>query len=160
VKISTRGNQQGIGLVEVMVAAVLLGLGIMLISPMLGLGFRSTYRNKEKTAAVQAGQRIVEEIRNKGFSGASAFVSPSSTTAILADDVNGNKLYIKGDGQVSTQPATGAKLLQVQRIYTFDDQLTRNLVDDRIQVTVKITWPGGGSQHVTMGVTLVRDNLQ
>lgn len=159
-KIPLRHRQSGFGLVEVMVAAVLLALGIMLVSPILGLGFRSTHQNKEKTAAVQAGQRIVEQIRNRGFSHASSLVSPSSTTAVLADDVNGQKLYVKADGQVFTQPASGAKLLQIQRIYSFDDQGTRNLTDDRIQVTVKITWPGSGSGHITMGVTLVRDQFQ
>lgn len=153
-------RQRGISLVEVMVSAVMLALGIMLVSPMLGFGFRSTHQNKERAAAVQAAQRIVEQIRNRGFSHASGIVSPTSNTSVQVDDINGEKLYIKADGQVLKQPATGAKLLQIQRIYSFDNRGTIALADDRIQVTVKITWPGGGSQHVTMGVTLVREGVQ
>ncbi len=152
-------RQAGLGLVEVLISALLIGLGILLISPMLGLGFKSTYRNKEKAGAVQAAQRLVEQVRNAGFTQASTLVSAASPTAILSDDLFGNKLYLKGDGQMLTQPATGAKLLQVQRIYSFDHRGTINLADDRIQVTVKVTWPGGGTQHVTMGVTLVREGL-
>jgi len=153
-------QEQGFGLVEVMVSAVLLALGILLISPMLGLGFRSTHQTKEKAGAIQAGQRIVEQIRDRGFAAASSIVTPSSTTAYVADDVNGQKLYVRADGKVLTQPEPRAKLLQVQRIYSFDDGGTINLTDDKIQVTVKITWPGGGSQNVTMGVTLVREGVQ
>lgn len=153
-------KQQGISLVEVLVAAVLLALGIMLVSPMLGLGFRSTHQNKERAAAVQAAQRIVEQIRSRGFSHAASIVSPNSPLSVQPDDIHGEKLYIKADGQVLKQPATGAKLLQIQRIYSFDNRGSIALADDRIQVTVKITWPGGGSQHVTMGVTLVRDGIQ
>jgi len=67
---------------------------------------------------------------------------------------------VRADGKVLTQPEPRAKLLQVQRIYSFDDGGTINLTDDKIQVTVKITWPGGGSQNVTMGVTLVREGVQ
>ena len=146
-------------MVEVLISALIIGLGIMLISPMLGLGFKSTYRNKEKAGAVQAAQRLVEQVRNAGFSAASALVSVATPTAIQSDDLFGNKLYLKGDGQMLTQPATGAKLLQVQRIYSLDNRGTINLADDRIQVTIKVTWPGGGSQNVTMGVTLVREGL-
>lgn len=149
-------QQKGISIPEVLVAAVLLGLAVFFISPLVSYSFRSSYVNKERSAAVQAGQRLIESIRNAGFEGANAIVTEASPNAVLADDLQGQKLYIRQTGEVLTQPVNDAKLLQVQRFYAFDAGPTPAPLDDLIQVTIKITWPGGGSQHVTMGTTLAR----
>ena len=61
-------SQKGMSLTEVLVASILLGLTILAISPMIGLGFKNTHLTKERSAAIQAAQRIVEEIQDSGFS--------------------------------------------------------------------------------------------
>lgn len=149
-------RQKGISLPEVLVAAVLLGLAVLCITPMVSYSFRSSHVNKEKSAATQAAQRLIEQIRNRGFAGASSIVSSTTPSSVQSDDFQGNKLYITGNGEILTQPASNAKLLQVQRLYYYSSGATPNPADDLIQVTVKITWPGGSGQNVTMGTTLAR----
>ncbi|PKL76876.1 MAG: hypothetical protein CVV27_08070 [Candidatus Melainabacteria bacterium HGW-Melainabacteria-1] len=149
-------RQQGISLPEVLVAAVLLGLAIFFITPMISYGFKSSHLNKERSAAVQAGQGLIEEIRQVGFAGALSIVNPSTPSAVLSDDLQGNKLYITGTGEVSTTPGSNTKLLQVQRLYYFSAGNTPSPVDDLIQITIKINWPGSADAHVTMGTTLAR----
>lgn len=151
--------QKGISLPEVMVAAVLLGLAILCISPMMSYGIKSTHINKERSAAVQAAQRLVEEIRHAGFASANSKVNPSTTSAIENDDLQGQKLYINGKGEVSTQASSSTKLLQVVRQYYFIAN-GPNTVDDLIRVNVRITWPGSGGKNVSMGVDLSRSMVQ
>jgi len=148
--------QRGISLPEVLVSAVLLGLAIYFISPMISYSLKQSQVNKERSAAVQAGQRIVESVRNAGFDGANAIVNSTTPSSVQVNDLQGNLLYIKQSGEVLTAPATGAKLLQIQRLYNFSEGATPAPSDDLIQVTVKITWPGSSSRHVTMGTTLAR----
>lgn len=141
--------QRGLALSEVMVAAALLGLVMLAVSPMITYSIRSSHSNKERSAAIQAAQRIVEDVRNAGFAQAASLVSPGNSV-ILPDDLQGNKLFIKGTGEVGTTAEGGAKPLNVNRIYAFSDR------GDMIQVTVKITWPGSSGRHVTLGTTLNR----
>lgn len=147
--------QQGLSVPEVLVAAVLLGLGVLFLSPLMSYSFRSTHLNKERSGAVQAAQRLVEEIRNAGFASALNIVNPTTTSAILANDLQGQALYINGKGEVSTQSSSNTKLLQVARQYYFIAN-GPSPADDLIQVNVRITWPGGGSQNITMGTRLAR----
>lgn len=149
-------RQRGISLPEVLVAAVLLGLAVLCISPLMTYSFRTSRLSKEHSAAVLAGQRLVEQIRNAGYGAAASIVSPSTTSAVLADDLQGQKLYITGNGEVFTQPRGDTKLLQVQRLYFYSPGATASPADDVIQVTVKINWPGSSGQNVTMGTTLAR----
>lgn len=152
-------RQQGLSVTEVLVGAVILGLSILAISPMLGWGIKTTFTNKERGGAVQAARRLIEDIQNAGFTGASSIVNPVTPTAVQTDDLQGNKLYVKGDGKVTTTPESGAKLLQVQRLYHFVPN-DPPPADDLIQVTVKVTWPGSGSKNVTMGISLTREGIQ
>lgn len=149
-------SQRGISIVEALVAAVLLGLALFFISPMVSYSLKQSQVNKERSAAVQAGQRIVESVRDAGFDGANAIVNSVTASSVQLNDLQGQSLYIKQTGEILTAPASGAKLLQVQRLYTFSEGATPAPSDDLIQVTVKITWPGGASRHVTMGTTLTR----
>ena len=154
--------QAGISLPEILVAAALLGILIMAISPLMSYSFKSSHINKERAAAVQAAQRLVEEVRDAGF--ASAFtlidtldtVAPIDQEAVVTNDLQGNPLYIKATGEVLSAPAEGAKLLNVVRMYTFNSGPTPALGDDSIQITIKITWPGSTGRNVTMGTTLTR----
>lgn len=149
-------HQAGISLPEVLVSAVLLGLAILCITPMISYSMRSSHLNKERGAAVQAAQRLLEEIRDAGFPAALSIVNPATPNAVRSDDLQNRKLYITGTGEVSTQPASNTKLLQVQRLYFFSGGATASPADDLIQITVKLTWPGSADQHVTMGTTLAR----
>ena len=91
------------------------------------------------------------------FQTASSLVNKTTPTAVAANDLQGNKLYIKGDGTVWKSPKAGAKLLQVQRVYTYQANDPGTLADDLIQVTVKINWPGSTGRSVTMGTSLSRE---
>lgn len=148
--------QGGISIIEALVAAVLLGLAIYFISPLVSYSLKQSQVNKERSAAVQAGQRIVESVQNAGFEGANAIVNSATPSSVQLNDLQGQSLYIKQTGEVLSAPATGAKLLQIQRLYNFSEGDTPAPSDDLIQVTVKITWPGSASRHVTMGTTLTR----
>jgi len=150
--------QKGLSLPEVLIASVILGISIVAVSPMLGWGFKATYMAKERSGAVQAARRIVESVQNAGFVQASSIVNPANLTAVQVDDLQGNKIYIKGDGKVVFAPENGAKLLQVQRFYTFVGN-DPSPADDLIQVTVKVTWPGA-SKNITMGISLTRDGIK
>lgn len=150
-----RDSQQGISVVEALVAALLLGMLIMMISPMMSYSFKSSKQSKERSGAVQAAQRILEEVQLQGFQGANAIVSEGTPTAVLANDTQGNPLFIKGNGEIVTAPETGTKPVQVQRFYSFSAN-GPGAVDDTIQITLTLSWPGGAGRAVTMGTTLTR----
>ncbi len=150
-----REFQQGISVVEALVAALLLGLMVTMISPMMSYSFKSSYQSKERSAAAQAAQRILEEVQAAGFDGANAIVSEGTPTAIVANDVQGQPLYISSTGQVSTTGSTGAKLMQVQRFYAFNANGPGS-ADDTIQITLTLSWPGGKGKAVTMGTLVTR----
>jgi hypothetical protein len=129
---------------------------------MLSHSFRSTRLSKERAAATQAAQRVIEQIQAGGFSGAAAIVNalPAARHAVRTDDLQGNKLYIRdGDGAIATEAKPGYKLMNVTRDYHYDPRDNTTLADDLIQVTVKITWPGSQGQSITMGITLARNGL-
>lgn len=153
-------TQRGISVPEVLVAAALLAIAVLCISPMLSFGFKSSHLNKERAAAAQAGKRLVEEIRHAGFAAALSIVNPATTSAVRIDDLQGNKIYITGTGKIATAPGSNTKPLQVQRLYYFDDKGSAHPADDTIQVTVKITWPGSSESRVTMGTTLARSVVE
>lgn len=153
-------HQHGFTIVETLTAALLLGLAIWFMTPMLTWSLKSSQLNKERSAATQAAQRILEEVQNGGFTSASAIVSRNNPQTVMPDDLQGNKLYIREfDGQISTTPKSGFKLLQVQRIYTFIENSPQSLADDLIQVTVKINWPGSQGYNITMGIALPRNGV-
>lgn len=149
-------RQRGISVPEILVAAVLIGLAVLCITPIMTYGMRTSTGNKEHAAAVQAAQRVVEQVQAAGFSAAATIVNAGAPSAILSDDLQGNKLYINGKGEVYTSPRSNTKLLQVQRIYTFGAGATPSPADDLIQVTVKVTWPGSNGRNITLGATLTR----
>lgn len=153
-----RRSQQGLTLPEVLVAAVLLGLAILCISPMMSYSFKSSHLNKERSGAVQAAQRIVEQIRSAGFVDAASKVNSGAPSAILPNDLYNQPLYIKGTGEVQSTPGSNTKPLSVVRVYHFLPGQSPAPADDQIQVTVKITWPGSANAHVSMGTTLVRSS--
>ena len=148
-------EQLGLSVIETLVAALLLGMLIMMISPMMSYSFKSSQQSKERSGAVQAAQRILEAVQSQGFQGANAIVSETTPTAVLSNDTQGNPLYVLASGEVSPQSSTGAKLMQVQRFYTFSAN-GPGAVDDTIQVTLTLSWPGGKGKAITMGTTLTR----
>ena len=155
-----RKKQKGITITETLVAAVLISLAMMCISPMFAWSVKLANLSKERSAATQAAQRVVEQVHNSGFTTASAIVNRTTTQAVLSDDLQGEKLYIRDvDGQISTTDKDGFKLLQVQRIYSFVENSPQSLADDLIQVTVKVNWPGSNGNSVTMGIALPRNGL-
>ena len=121
----------GVTLPEVMIAAVLLGLVIMAISPMMSFSIKSDHLNKERSGAIQAAQRIVEEIKDAGFVQAITIVNAITPSSIQADDLQGNKIYIQGSGEVLTAPTAASKLLQIQRIYSYSDGATPAAADKK-----------------------------
>lgn len=152
---TNKSQQSGISIVETLVAALLLGMLILMVSPMMSYSFKSSQQSKERSGAVQAAQRILEEVQSQGFQGANAIVSETTPTAVLSNDTQGNPLYVLASGEVSPQPSTGAKLMQVQRFYAFSPN-GAGAVDDTIQVTLTLSWPGGKGKAITMGTTLTR----
>ena len=150
-----RRHQSGISIVETLVAALLLGMLIFMVSPMMSYSFKSSQQSKERSGAVQAAQRILEEVQSQGFQGANAIVSDTTPTAVLSNDTQGNPLYVLASGEVSSESSTGAKLMQVQRFYAFSPN-GPGAFDDTIQVTLTLSWPGGKGKAITMGTTLTR----
>ena len=150
-----KATQRGISVVETLVAALLLGLLVVIMSPMMSYSFKSTHQNKERSAAVQAAQRILEEVQLQGFQAANAIVSEASPTAMFTNDTQNKPLYLTASGEVSTTPISGAKLMQIQRRYSFNAN-GPSAVDDTIQVTLTMSWPGGKGRAITMGTTLTR----
>lgn len=148
-------SQLGLSVVETLIAALLLGMLIMMVSPMMSYSFKSSQQSKERSGAVQAAQRILEEVQSQGFQGANAIVSATTPTAVLSNDTQGNPLYVLASGEVSRQSSTGSKLMQVQRFYSFSSN-GAGAVDDTIQVTLTLSWPGGKGKAITMGTTLTR----
>lgn len=168
-----RNRQRGITVTEVLVAAALIGIALLCISPMLSYAFRSTRLSKERAAATQAAQRIIEQIQAQGFNQASALIHGNATYLgeegcvrdnsayiICSNDLQKQKLYIRdGDGAIATEAKPGYKLMAVTRHYHHQPRDSSTLADDLIQVTVKITWPGSQGQFVTMGITLARNGF-
>lgn len=171
-----RNRQRGITVTEVLVAAALIGIALLCISPMLSHAFRSTRLNKERAAATQAAQRIIEQIQAQGFNQASALIYGNATYLeeqdcgrensayiICSNDLQKQKLYIRdGDGAIAREEKPGYKQMYVKRHYHYQPRDTSTLADDLIQVTVKVQWDNkdkDAESIATMGITLARNGL-
>jgi prepilin-type N-terminal cleavage/methylation domain-containing protein len=74
-------NEQGFTLVEVIVAIVLLGVGVMALVSSSAMATRMIGRGKESTMAAQIGAAQVERLRQLGAS-----TSPNCTAALFKSD--------------------------------------------------------------------------
>ncbi len=162
-------NRRGFSLVEVMVAAIILGVSLLAIYGVYIKTFEASGRAEEKTIAISVAQSIMEEAINKPFANIALYspVSPPppSTFSVLNKDntqVTENVVTV-GSGSASdyvTYQQTINKIginFSVTTIVSWhddaDDQTAPDDPDpnDYKRVHVTVTWPG-----TTAPVTLDR----
>jgi Tfp pilus assembly protein PilV len=89
------GNMRGISLIEVLVAAALLGTTILTVAAMYPLAYHHVDRAGEETGALSQAQQRIEWLRNQSYSSLAAgvatealagdYVGFTRTTTIVAD---------------------------------------------------------------------------
>jgi len=130
----------GFTLIEVLVAAVVLGIGMVGVSSMVYFGVRSHQKSAEYTIAAERAMQEMERVREAGYGGAIVSIGlfPSTTYQIVnsstvnfgvSELTNGQGVITIGDDveAQATNPATGQPYQNMKR------------------VTVTVTW--GGVRH-------------
>ncbi len=164
-------NRRGFSLVEVMVAAIILGVSLLAIYGVYIKTFEASGRAEEKTVAISVAQSIMEDAINKPFANIALYSSvnppPPSTFIVTNKDENSTQVTENvvtiSSGSASdyvTYQQTINKIginFSVTTIVSWHDDATDQTAPDdpdpndykRVHVTV--TWPG-----TTAPVTLDR----
>lgn len=121
--------EAGFSLIELMVALVLLGIGILSIANLFPLGSRSQLRDRMRTSAADLAQQKMEQIRTVAWSHADLDVgthpSASGESLTLTDEGSFNRRWI-----VEAQPGAFAdmKKVTVRVIWRYQTPDTVDLV--------------------------------
>ena len=121
-------RQAGFSIIELMVALVLLGIGILSIANLFPLGSRSQLRDRMRTSGADLAQQKMEQLRTVAWSAADLDVgthpSGSGETLTLTDEGTFNRRWI-----VESQPGAFAdmKKVTVRVIWTYQTPDTVDL---------------------------------
>ena len=101
-------NEKGASVVEIMVALVIFGIGLVAAARMLPEGNAKTTRSRNKTIAVNMAQEKIEELMAAGYQDA-------DLTAGDHDDVNNpiNNHYIRTWSITDDTPVVDMKMISV-----------------------------------------------
>ena len=122
-------REGGFSLIELMVALVLLGIGILSIANLFPLGSRTQLRDRMRTSAADLAQQKMEQLRIVSWSAADLSVgthpSTSGETLSLTDEGTFNRRWI-----VESQAGAFAdmKRVTVRVIWTYQRPDTVNLI--------------------------------
>jgi prepilin-type N-terminal cleavage/methylation domain-containing protein len=147
-KLGYEARKGGFTLIEVLVAAMVLGIGLVGVSSMVYYGVLSHQKSANYTIAGQKAMQEMERIRDAGYLGAvvdyAHFPSPNyqivdaSTARFSVPELTGSQgtITINEDNEAqAVNPGTGAPYLNMK------------------QVSVTVSW--GGSQRLSGAYNLV-----
>ena len=121
--------QAGFSIIELMVALILLGLGILSVANLFPLGSRTQLRDRLRTSATDLAQQKMEQLRLKGW-------SDPDLSAGTHPNVSGEALSLEDEGAFTrfwiVEQQTGSfadmKKVTVRVIWTYQRRDTVQLV--------------------------------
>ncbi len=127
-------HQLGIGLIEVLIAALILAVGVAAVTKVQGDLFTSSSESKARAEALAIASARIEEMRNY-------------TNAVADEDAFKNYFKVAADTNQRVINGTNASFTRTETLVANGD--ARN-------VTVKVTWAGqlGATQEATLNTLL------
>ena len=142
-------DQQGFTLLEGMLAAVLLGTGLLAMSAMQGIALVKNVDSNELTRITTLASDMMERIQHNrrnafSYNGINT-QSPANCNAISATD----QAQARGDCLLWDSLVDGTQLQNIQGTVTVSDLIPPTILSQR-NVTVTITWLGSLSSDSTV----------
>jgi prepilin-type N-terminal cleavage/methylation domain-containing protein len=140
-------NERGFGLIEVLMAMALLGLGIFAVMGTTTTVMDKNNESKMSSVAMTLAQDKVEYIKGVGqawlLSGADGLDSPDLVSGVWTANAGGETVDSQGDAVVSGYG----------RSWTITDIATENFLYD---ITVNMTWQDGGTQTLQLNTQITQ----
>lgn len=142
-------SEQGFSLLEGMLAAVVLGTGLLAMSAMQGIALVKNVDAKELTRVTTVASDIMERIyfNRRNAVNYNGIDTQNSTTC---NNINAAQAQAKGDCVIWQNLVTGTQLQNVQGKVTVDLNPIAPTVLGQRNVTVTITWMGSMNSSSTV----------
>lgn len=156
-------NKKGSMITEVLITVILILITLLTVMPMIFMGTKSTKITKNRAIEMKMAQEEIENFNRETFS---VLLDKIKNTGISGFETGANSyselkiLYINPNtGEIKkTQVPGDYNKINVQKIYSYLVG-TDNLLDDAIQLMVKVQVEGKSSKPVSLTSVLSRDKL-
>ena len=145
--ISLLAKQNGFMITEVLMTMIVIVITMVAIIPMFYAGVKTSRISKHRTVEMNIAQKEIEKFNQDKFFSVYNNIQTNSTPANFANFITGGTniysnfdiLDINGKGEVVTSFCAGCvKEVYVTRTYSFLPGDTSSIVDDSIQLSVKV----------------------
>jgi len=141
-----RKDNSGFSLVEVMMAILILMVGMLGLLQAINLAVDVNLRNQVREEAVYIGQRVMSEMRGKGFDNISTPPPPLTT-----------QKYTYSDYQIPSKLRGASRSYTVSRSSTVISMVNLLPVTKQLEVVVKWTYKGVGYENrVVSPISILR----
>jgi len=139
-----RKDNSGFSLVEVMMAILILMVGMLGLLQAINLAVDVNLRNQVREEAVYIGQRVMSEMRGKGFDNISVATTPTD-------------MYTYSDYQIPSKLRGTARSYTVSRRSVVLSTVNLQPVTKQLEVVVKWTYKGVGYENrVVSPISILR----
>ncbi|MBQ5464401.1 MAG: type II secretion system protein [Fibrobacter sp.] len=131
-------NKKGFGIVEILVAAAVLGFMYMAILNMQGGNHDALLRIRGRDGAIDVAQQVLDELKSKGL--ASIPSKPDADTTFIVDPIE--RSWERGLGGSATVTYTPRVTVAATSDYTIENASQFETVSHIYakQVTVRVSW--------------------
>jgi len=139
-----RRDNSGFSLIEVMMAILILMVGMLGLLQAINLAVEVNLRNQVREEAVYIGQRVMSEMRGKGFDNISVATTPTD-------------MYTYSDYQVPSKLRGASRSYTVSRRSVVLSTVNLQPVTKQLEVVVKWTYKGVGYENrVVSPISILR----
>ena len=139
-----RKDNSGFSLIEVMMAILILMVGMLGLLQAINLAVEVNLRNQVREEAVYIGQRVMSEMRGKGFDNISVATTPTD-------------MYTYSDYQVPSKLRGASRSYTVSRRSVVLSTVNLQPVTKQLEVIVKWTYKGVGYENrVVSPISILR----
>lgn len=140
----SRRDNSGFSLIEVMMAILILMVGMLGLLQAINLAVEVNLRNQVREEAVYIGQRVMSEMRGKGFDNISVATTPTD-------------MYTYSDYQVPSKVRGASRSYTVSRRSVVLSTVNLQPVTKQLEVIVKWTYKGVGYENrVVSPISILR----
>ncbi len=149
-------NKKGFGIVEILVAAAVLGFMYMAILNMHGGNHDALLRIRGRDGAVDVAQQVLDSLKAIGIASIPASHDPALDTTFQVDDIN--RKWARGLGDSATVVYSPEVTVSATQDYTSQDssqfETIRHIYAK--QVKVKVSWNFKGSTQSIEVSSIIR----
>lgn len=140
----SRKSNSGFSLVEVMMAILILMVGMLGLLQAINLAVEANLRNQVREEAVYIGQRVMSEMRGKGFDNISVASTPTEK-------------FTYGEYQIPSKIRGASRSYTVSRSSMVLSTVNLQPVTKQLEVVVKWTYKGVGYENrVVSPISILR----